>query len=483
MLFSLFFTLYTFGQIQVGNDIIGQAFGETVGSSVSISADGTRVATGAPTATSSGDVTGQARIYQLENDEWVQLGSSLFGKAAGDKFGTSVALSADGKRVAVGAPFNSGPGIGDIGQVQVFEYDGNDWELLGNEILGNAPYDTNRWGDAVAMSGDGSRVVVGAPWTTGGPVGGFAGYTAVYEYNGTDWEPVGNGIAGENEDDFSGLAVGISADGARILVGAHRYDGQLDDIGYVRIFDYNGTDWVQVGNSIAGNLEKEQTGFSASLSADGNRVAVSAPFNSEAGNNAGQLRVYDFNGMDWVQVGSDINGEPDELSGWNIAMSPAGNRVALGARFSNAGIARLYEYNGNDWVFINDINGEVNGDAMGAAISFSEDGGRVAVGAPQFTTNFDGDGLVRVFSDLISNDELTIRPNNKTTIYPNPTGGHLFIENNFPDHSMQITDISGKVVFNAFADKYMDISFLPMGLYVLIIKNEGGVFTEKLIKK
>ena len=49
--------------------------------------------------------------------------------------------------------------------------------------------------------------------------------------------PVGNGITGENEDDFSGLAVGISADGSRILVGAHRYDGQLDDIGSVRIFD------------------------------------------------------------------------------------------------------------------------------------------------------------------------------------------------------------------------------------------------------
>ena len=474
----LFITFFSFSQTQIGNDITGIIPGELTGSAVSLSADGFRIAVGAPGTNPLGLLGGQARVYQLENDEWVQLGHDLQGDAAGDKFGTSISLSADGQRVAVGAPSNNG----DNGQVQVFEYNGGDWVLLGNEIMENAPFGANRWGDVVALSSDGARILIGAPWTTGGPIGAFAGYAAVYEFNGTDWEPLGNGIQGENDSDFSGYSAAISADGSRILVGAQRYDDQLEEVGYVRIFDYNGTDWVQVGNSIIGNTAKEQSGWSAALSADGNRVAISAPFNGEAGENAGQLRVYDFDGTDWVQVGSSINGQAGELSGWKIAMSPAGNRVALGAQFSNSGIVRLYEYDGNDWGFLGDITGEVDGNAMGSAISFSENGEWVAVGAPQYSTNYNGDGLVRVYGDLILNDGLLNQQKNKINIYPNPTDGNIFIKNNLPDYFVQITDPAGKIVFNDFAENNIDISFLPKGLYFLTIKNENIFFTEKIIK-
>lgn len=48
------------------------------------------------------------------------MGDDLDGEAAGDLFGKSVALSADGKTVAAGAYLNAGNGTESSGHVRVF---------------------------------------------------------------------------------------------------------------------------------------------------------------------------------------------------------------------------------------------------------------------------------------------------------------------------------------------------------------------------
>ena len=57
------------------------------------------------------------RVFEEIEGKWVQLGDDLVGEAAGSLFGMSVELSADGKRLAVGAPGRWGEG----GQVKVFD--------------------------------------------------------------------------------------------------------------------------------------------------------------------------------------------------------------------------------------------------------------------------------------------------------------------------------------------------------------------------
>ena len=52
---------------------------------------------------------------------WVQRGEDIDGEAAVDNSGTSVSLSANGTIVAIGAPFNDGNGS-NSGSVRVFEY-------------------------------------------------------------------------------------------------------------------------------------------------------------------------------------------------------------------------------------------------------------------------------------------------------------------------------------------------------------------------
>ena len=60
-------------------------------------------------------------------------------------------------------------------------------------------------------------------------------------------------------------------------------------------------------------MEKEEGfGFSVSLSSNGSRVAIGAYSYGGNGNNAGQVRIYDYVGSSWVKVGVDIDGEAAE---------------------------------------------------------------------------------------------------------------------------------------------------------------------------
>ncbi|MEM8907248.1 MAG: hypothetical protein AAGD05_05325 [Bacteroidota bacterium] len=59
------------------------------------------------------------------------LGSPINGTGPTDYAGWSATLSGDGQRLAVGAI-----GADSLGRVEVFEYDGNDWQALGLPISG-----------------------------------------------------------------------------------------------------------------------------------------------------------------------------------------------------------------------------------------------------------------------------------------------------------------------------------------------------------
>lgn len=89
--------------LQVGTDIDGSVAFYGLGSALSLSADGTRIAVGASIANGS---QGASSIFELQSDSWVQLGNAIDGEAASDKSGSAIALSADGN----GAPQNDDAG-------------------------------------------------------------------------------------------------------------------------------------------------------------------------------------------------------------------------------------------------------------------------------------------------------------------------------------------------------------------------------------
>jgi WD40 repeat protein len=95
---------------QVGDPLVGPA-NSGLGTSVAISADGTRVIAGGPSG------GGAARLFTLANDAWTES-PARFG--SGDRTGTAVSISADGTHAAVGAPY-ANPAGSTSGEVRIYD--------------------------------------------------------------------------------------------------------------------------------------------------------------------------------------------------------------------------------------------------------------------------------------------------------------------------------------------------------------------------
>ena len=127
----------------------------------------------------------------------------------------------------------------------------------------------------------------------------------------------------------------MSSDGTRIAIGATGNDGNGQMSGHVRVYDYSNGSWSQVGTDIDGENSWDQSGYSVAMNSDGSRIAIGAYKNDGNGNewSIGHVRVYDYSNGSWSQVGSDIDGEASyDWSGYSVAMSSDGTRIAIGAR-------------------------------------------------------------------------------------------------------------------------------------------------------
>jgi hypothetical protein len=468
----ILFPVVSFSQMQIGDDIDGEAANDQSGSSVSISSDGTIVAIGAPF----NDGKGHVRIYNYDNSTWSTVGQDIDGEAAGDQSGYSVSLSSDGSVVAIGAPFNNGTGS-DAGHVRLYENIGNVWTEKGNEINAEAFGDYSGW--SVSLSSDGNTVAIGAYGNDSN--GGNSGHVRVYNFDGTDWIQLGDDIDGETAGDRSGLSVSLSSDGNTVAIGADFNAGNGNFSGHVRVYNYNSTDWIQKGSDIDGEFSFDQSGYSVSLSADGNVVAIGSTRNSSK---TGHVRVYNYV-SNWVQIGADIDGEvANDLSGYSVSLSDDGSIVAIGARSnsSSAGHVRVYKNTSSTWNQVGvDIDGEASSDYSGTIVSLSSDGYVVAIGAPGNDGNGDSAGQLRVYnlSASLSSDNAVL---SSFEVFPNPTSEQFSIE---LKKGFQLKKVS---IYNQLAQfikeekrNVIDVSKLSKGIYFVQIETNQGKATKKVV--
>jgi hypothetical protein len=338
--------------------------------SVSISSDGTRLAIGAYGNDGAANSAGHVRVYEDVSGTWTQMGPDIDGEAAGDMSGQSVSISSDGTRVAIGAPYNDAEpyaghpsGVSAAGHVRVYDWNGSLWTQVGTDIDGVAADD--RTGSSVSLSSDGTRMAIGSPRQTDSSL---RSQVRMYEWSnvGGDWAQLGQGIDCEAPGDLSGYSLSMSSDGTRVAIGAINNDGTDTGNstsytlgkGQVRIFEYVSGTWTQVGSDIDGDAVGDQLGFSVSLSSDGTRVAIGAPgqvynYAGTGGGDTGYVRIYYESSGSWIQWGSDINGEASgDHSGYSLSMSSDGTRVVIGApsKFSATpqvpGYVRVYSLSG-----------------------------------------------------------------------------------------------------------------------------------------
>jgi hypothetical protein len=386
---------------QVGGDLNGEAAGDLFGHSVDLSSDGTRLAVGGLFNDGTDTDAGHVRVFNWSGSAWTQVGADIDGEAAGDRFGTSVALSSDGTRLAVGGSYNDGTGS-NAGHVRVFDWSGSAWTQIGVDLDGEAAGDY--FGTSVALSSDGTRLAVGAILNDG--TGTDAGHVRVFEYHqgSSTWIQLGLDIDGEAGDDRSGRSIALSSDGTRLAVGGWLNDGTGTDAGHVRVFDWSGSAWTQVGADIDGEAAGDQFGWSVTLSSDGTRLAVGARLNDGTDTDAGHVRVFDWSGSAWTQVGGDIDGEAaDDQFGNSVALSSDGTRLAVGGWLNDgtgtdAGHVRVFDLVGSTWTQIGvDLDGTAAGDYFGSSVALSSDGTRLAVGGSYNDGTGTDAGHVRVF--------------------------------------------------------------------------------------
>ena len=459
--------------------------GDRFGYSVALSGDGNTLAVGAyledsnATGIGSGGqadntATDAGAVYVFIRDgngSWVQQAyvkasntnaTDAFG--SDDQFGHAVALSYDGSTLAVGAPYEDSNATGingndsdtsarDAGAVYVFTRTAGSWSQQAYVKASNTESD-DWFGYAVALSADGNTLAVGAhledsdATVINPPLASqqnnsaqWSGAVYVYTRTGANWaQQAYIKASNANALDYFGQAVALSADGNTLAVGAvgeksnattvdgDPSDNSAFDAGAVYVFVRSGTGWAQQAYVKPFNTgANDRFGYSVALSADGDTLAVGAPFedsnlsgissgiDNDAAQDSGAVYVFTRSSTNiWSQQAyfkASSIGDYDYF-GTAVVLSADGNTLAVGAdgedsratgiggdqgnALSNdSGAVYVFTRGAGNWAQQAYVKAPSIGDSQdrfGHSVALSGDGNTLAVGAYGESSNATGIG-------------------------------------------------------------------------------------------
>lgn len=288
----------------------------------------------------------------------------------------------------------------------------------------------DRFGYNVALSADGLTMAITATRESSHAdgidgdqtdnTGGHAGAVYVFSRTSTGWTQQAY-IKASNSGvfDYFGNSLDLSADGNTLAVGAYgegsangdQADNSADYAGAVYVFGRSGTTWTQHAYLKASNIgEGDNFGYSLSLAANGNTLAVGA-HNEESGDGnqadnteiaSGAVYVFTRSGISWTQQAylkaSTI--EMGDFFGMSLAIDSDGDTLAIGAEGedsaamgvngdqsdnteNSAGAVYVFTHNGTVWsqqAYLKASNAEAY-DVFGANLDISNDGNTLAASA------------------------------------------------------------------------------------------------------
>ena len=270
-----------------------------LGKVVELSGDGNVMAVSAIKDDSNGDAAGHVQLYQKVNGAWIPMGSEIVGDADNDRFGKRLALSNDGHTLAVTAIGNDAGGD-NAGQVRVYRYESGAWTAVGNDILG--ANDDDQLGRSVALSGDGQILAVSSTDYDDG-ADADVGQVSIYKNVNDTWVLSGSQTGSAAGDEFGG-SLALSDDGSRLIVGATgNPDGSVTISEVVGDLSYFKTSGMGTSNEINTTIERldqliaqtasQRATFGAAL----NRLSYAADnlASSELATSAARGRIEDAN--------------------------------------------------------------------------------------------------------------------------------------------------------------------------------------------
>ncbi|MFC6634153.1 FG-GAP repeat protein [Microbulbifer taiwanensis] len=433
------------GYIKASNAGTGDNFGSY--GALALSADGATLVVGAPSEGNSAtgesadkwDDSGAVYVFTHSNGIWQQQAYLKASNAElDDRFGSNLALSADGATLAVSAPYEDSSATGvdgievdnndaDSGAAYVFTRDNDTWQQQAYLKASNTDAG-DRFGSAISLSGDGTTLAVGTTREASGATGidgdatdnsaGFSGAAYVFTRDNDTWQQqaymkASNSIQGMG---FGG-SLALSADGNTLAVGAGHYStGEMPHSGIAFTFTRDNGTWQEQSFLTASYPDThDRFGDSLALSADGTTLAVGAPYENSIGTgvNSGQERfdtsidsgaVYLFTLADgtWQQQAfiKASNNDAEDFFGSAVALSADGARLAVTAAGEGSAAVGIggdqtdnsANFNGAAYLFVHE-NGEWRqesylkasntgaDDWFGSSVAMSADGDLLAVGA------------------------------------------------------------------------------------------------------
>lgn len=221
-----------------------------------------------------------------QNGLWVERGQRILGEPHpgswwdSTNFGHSTSMSQDATRIVIADGAWDAPGMINVGMVRVYDYDANSsrWIQNGADIVG-ASADA-RIGDEVSMAYSGNSIAISSR---------VLGRVFVYDYDATStdkWVERGAGQLAAPAGTNYGRSVALSADGTRVVVGQTGWVNPQAEYnsgwehGRARIYSWSGgtNTWIEFDHvSLHGTAFNVQYGWACAISRDGKVVAVSMP--------------------------------------------------------------------------------------------------------------------------------------------------------------------------------------------------------------
>jgi hypothetical protein len=347
---------------------------------------------------------GKVRIYSWNGSDYVSVkdingsnNDSYMGSSTQFNRGTTTVAS--GKYIVCGARrWNN-----NTGYVEVYENtSGTTWSQRGQRLDGTTMTSNGSQaaGSSVSISADGSRIAIGSE--DGEQFNDLsqnivenAGWVKVFQYNSStsQWALLGNTMYGGQTGERLGKPnnVVLNDAGDVVAMGAGEFDTGVPsntNSGRVLVYKYNSSNNTWENRTPNGlrsfiDLNDAQYGYSVALNGTGDLLAVGRPFSSSGT----RVFVYQWNGSEYVLRDQIQQAETSDQTGFRVALNKAGNILAVSSNLkdvssaTDAGYVRIYEYQTNQYALINTINGAATGDNFGYALALTSSGNHVIASA------------------------------------------------------------------------------------------------------
>lgn len=430
---------------------------------------------------------GAVYIFSGYRDNWKQIGIITgdtlgLGDPDSDSFGYSISSNFSGNILAIGAIGAETNPVSSAGAVYIFTGGGSSWSQtarLTGDTLGIGNPDGDSFGYSISLNSHGNVLAVGARLADSHL---SANVGAAYIFTGiqNSWNQIAR-LTGQRTiplvptSDQVGFSVALNSEGNTLIAGAPIADPfGISNVGVAFIFTGYSGNWNQSA-LITGNTPglplNDRFGYSISLNAKGNTLAIGAYSADTNGVSAGAVYIFTGSQSSWIQTArltGDTLGLADPAGGQfgiSTSLNEMGNTLVIGAdslhinSIEEVGAAYVFTGYSSNWSQILIITGDILGYGVpssgrfGNKVLSNKYGDELFVGGyGGIINNIHDAGYINYINlkeRLILESLISGKLGNNFRIISQGSQGTPFLENEFfkdgEDKNIQITPLSGVI--------------------------------------